>query len=144
MLLKNRPKRLLYFPCGIVFYGRKNHSLTLLITSICVFFVFGTSARDRVKLPLLVGEQFLSNWSESGIPGCILSILVTDGFYTIRYATFFFQPNLSPSFGLALNDLLRPHSLALSKFCILIVCFFCKIFHSLQGLQTRPNQKYFQ
>ena len=66
----------------------------MLITSIWVFFVFGTSARGREKLPLLVGEQFLGNWSESGIPGCISSILVTDGFYTIRYATFFFQRNL--------------------------------------------------
>ena len=62
----------------------------MLITSICMFLVFRQAvqphqccARGREKLSVLVGDRFLGNWSESGIPQCIPSIiLVTDGIFT--------------------------------------------------------------
>ena len=114
------------------FLPRKIFFLFQCWSLLLVPFVVDASARGRGKLSLLVEKWFLGNPSKSGIqrrcsvvhPESIT--LVTDGFYTIRYPTFL-QRNLSPSFGLALNDLLRP--LSLSNICIdyfPIMVNFCK------------------
>ena len=116
----------------LIFCPRKIFFLFQCWSLLLVPFVVDASARGRGKLSLLVEKWFLGNPSKSGIQRRCSAVhpesitLVTDGFYTIRYPTFL-QRNLSPSFGLALNDLLRP--LSLSNICIdnfPIMVNFCK------------------